>query len=381
MHLARATVVSLCAESERQTGGKIGAAQRDVWVSNSSRTTSFDSVLKSLAALDPPRTDPHRLVEAGLNGMLKASGWDSAGVLPQSRADEIKRLSKARETPAEEGGVLGLKLDRWPVVEVVPGSPAAETGVKTGDAIVAVNGKEVADVQTMADGLRILQGPPGEVVKLAVKREDRRLNFEMTRASAAAATAQAREVEPSVLLITIPTFEGSGIAEKVKRIIHARATNRTSVVMLDLRDNGGGRPEEANGVADIFLDAKLLQVFEFRNGVRIGFKSHPGAVSVRTILLTNKRTGSAAEMLALALHDNSAATIVGESTAGMLFGKDGAELTGGQTIIFRSEPTLLSPAGHDYSVSGIPPDVRVRDERSKEHDAILVRALELVRGR
>jgi len=190
MHLARATVVSLCAESERQTGGKIAAAQRDVWVSNSSRTTSFDSVLKSLAALDPPRTDPHRLVEAGLNGMLKASGWDSAGVVPQSRADEIQRLSKARETPSEERGVLGLKLDRWPVVEVMPESPAAEAGVKTGDAIVAVNGKDVADVQAMADGLRILQGPPGEVVKLAVKREDRRLNFEMTRASAAAATAK-----------------------------------------------------------------------------------------------------------------------------------------------------------------------------------------------
>lgn len=86
-------------------------------------------------------------------------------------------------------------------------------------------------------------------------------------------------------------------------------------------------------------------------------------------------------MLALALRDNSAATIVGESTAGMLFGKDGAELTGGQTIIFRSEPTLLSPAGHDYSLGGILPDARVRDERSNEHDAILVRALELARGK
>jgi C-terminal peptidase prc len=377
MLLARAAVVSRCTEYERQTRGKIGAARRDTWVSDFSRTRSFKSVLDDLAALEPKQTDQPRLIEAGLNGMLRASGWDSACVLPQVQADEIKRLMKARETPAEERGVLGLNLERWPVVGVAPGYPAAKAGVKTGDAIVTINSNEVGDVKTGADGLKLLEGPPSEVVKLMVKREDRRLTFEVMRISAALAAIQAREVAPNVLLVTIPTFEGPGIAAKVKQVIHSRETDRTAVVILDLRDNGGGRPEEANGVADIFLDGKLLQIIEFRDDVRIGFKSHPGAVGVRTILLTNKGTASSAEMLAMSLHDHSTAVIVGESTAGMVFGKDWAELKGGRTIIFRSEPTVLSPAGHDYSLSGIPPDARVRDERNKEHDAILVRALEL----
>ncbi len=378
--LARATVVSLCAESERQTGNRIGAAQQDKWMSEVSRTKSFDSVLKSLAALDAKRTDQPRLIEAGLNGMLRASGWDSACVLPQVRADEIKRQLKSRETPAEERGVLGLKSNQWPVVEVLPSHPAAEAGVKTGDAIVAVNGKDVAHVQTAADGLKILQGPPGEVVKLAVKRGGKALDFEVTRVSAAAATVQAREAAPGVLLVTIPTFEGSGIAAKVKRLVRTRATHRTSAVILDLRNNGGGRPEEANGVADIFLDGRLLQILEFRDDVRIGFKSHPGVrVAPRLILLTNRDTASGAEMLAMSLHDNSAATLVGENTAGMLFGKDGGELTGGQTIVFRCTPTVLSPAGRDYSIAGVPPDIRVRDARSGGKDDILFRALELAR--
>ncbi|HUJ12094.1 MAG TPA: S41 family peptidase, partial [Verrucomicrobiae bacterium] len=329
---------------------------------------------------DPKPADQQRVIEAGLNGMLKASGWDYACVLSQAQADEMKKMSQARETPAAERGVLGLKLDGWPVVEAIPNAPAAKAGVRNGDVVVGVNGEDIARVKTAADAVKILQGPPGGIVKLTVKREGKTLGFEVTRASIATSAVEAREVEPGVLLIKISTFEGSGIAATVNRFIHTRPTNQESVVILDLRDNPGGRPEEANGVADIFLDSKLLEICQFRDGTRIAFKSNPGAVGTRVILLTNKGTASGAEMLAMALHDYSRAIIVGEKTCGALFGKDIEELSGGQTIVFRMEPTVLSPSGHDYSLTGIPPDVKVSDSQSKEKDEILVRALALARG-
>lgn len=379
--LARATIASLAEEFARETGGQIGPAQQDTYASTASQTKRFDSILKSLVALGPTQTDQRRLIEAGLNGMLKASGWDAACVLPEVQAKEFKRLIKTRETATEERGVIGLNLDRWPVAHVVPGAPAAEAGVRNGDVVVAVNGKDVAEAKTAEDALKILHGPPGGMVKLAVKRGGGILTFDVTRASAAAAMVKAQQVETNALLITIPTFEGSGIAAAVKRFIDKRAANRESVVILDLRNNGGGRPEEANAVADMFLDSKVLQIFEFRNGTRIAFNSNPGAVAARVILLMNKQTGSAAEMLAMALHDNSRATLVGERTAGALFGKALPELTNGRMIIFRTEPTVLSPEGRDYSITGIPPEVEVRDASSKERDAILNRALELARAK
>jgi carboxyl-terminal processing protease len=152
-----------------------------------------------------------------------------------------------------------------------------------------------------------------------------------------------------------------------------------ATVILDLRNNGGGRPEEANGIADIFLDSRVLQICEFRGGERISFKSHPGAEQARIILLTSKQTGSAAEMLVMALRENSGAQIVGQATAGALFGKDIAELVGGQTILFRTDPTVLSPLGKDYSLSGIPPDIDVPEARGKDNEAVLSRALESIR--
>ncbi len=378
--LARATVESLCKEFEQQTGGKTGVAQQDTWVSTVSRTKSFDSILKELGALGAKKADPNRLIEAGLNGMLTNSGWAAQCVLSKEQAEDLKQQMKARETATEERGLVGVKLDRWPAVEVVPDGPAAVAGVRNGDVVVAVNGKEVAEARTAQDARKILQGPPGSVVKLAVKRDSTTLTFDVTRGSAAAARVEARQVETNVLLITIPTFEGSGVADRVKRIIRAHTPDQRAVILFDLRDNGGGRPEEVNAVADIFLDDKMLWLCAFRDGRLIAFKSNPGArIAARLILLTNKNSASGAEILAMALRGNSRATLVGEETAGALYGKDMAELVGGKTIFFRTEPTVLSITGHDYSMTGIPPDVRVRDSRSSGNDDILLRALELAR--
>ncbi|MBI5821581.1 MAG: PDZ domain-containing protein [Verrucomicrobia bacterium] len=373
--LARATVESLCREFERQTNGKTATAQQETWVSAVSQTGSFDSILKEFVSLAPATTDQNRLIDAGLNGILTNAGW----VLSKDQIEDVKRMAKARETATEERGFVGLRLHRWPVVELVSGGPAADAGVRNGDVVVAVNGKGVAEASTTQDALKILQGPVGSVARLTVKRDGMMLTFDVTRAGSAV-RVEARQIEPHVLLITLPTFEGAGIADRVKRMIQGRTNDQRAVIVFDLRDNVGGRPEEANAVADMFLDGRLLQILAFRDGRLVAFTSHPGArTAARLILLMNRNSASGAEMLAMALRDNSKATLVGEETAGALFGKDMAELVGGKTIFFRTEPTVLSITGRDYSTTGIPPDIQVRDSRSKEKDDILLRALELAK--
>ncbi len=376
MRIAEATVGALCDEGERLTHGKVTAAQRTAWVEDVTHSGSFAAILKELAV---PASNSEQLVKAGLNSMLQALGWNGACVLSRAQADEFKKLLRGRQSASEERGAVGVKLDRWPVIDVVAGFPAAKAGLENGDLAVAINGQEVTGTTTATDAMKMLQGPPGGVVMIAVKRDGKTRAFEVTRTSAGALAVSAQAFGSQVLLVRISTFEGSGIAEAVKRLIQYEPKNQPSVVLLDLRDNGGGRPEEANAVADLFLDEGLLQICEFRDGRRIAFKCGPGRVDMRVIVLINRQTGSAAEMLAMALQTHSRATLVGERTAGALFGKDLAELTGGQTILFRTEPTVLAPDGRDYSATGIPPDVEIRDSRSKEKDEILARALELAK--
>ncbi len=377
--LARHTIDSLCEQVEALAGAKVSDSQRNAWVATAVRAKSFDSVLTDMEEACAGDAKREQLVTAGLTAMLRATGCRSASVLSGPEVEQITNMLEARGTAGEERGMLGVKVGRWPTIGVVPGTPAAEAGLRDGDVMLRVNARDVAEIKTAADALKALSGAAGSKIRLTVKRGNKTLTFEVCRAPYAAASIRASVMDPGVVYIKIPLFEGSGIAGRVSELIRRHLTDATSDVILDLRDNPGGRPEEVNAVADIFLDEKHLQILQFRNGRRIAFKSKPGALDVRVVVLTNHNTGSGAEMLAIALHDNHRATVIGRPTAGALFGKDFEKLGDGRLIVFRSEPTVLSPTGKDYSEIGLSPDILVSESEGSGQDKILGRAIQLIR--
>lgn len=377
--LVRNTVGSLCGEFQRQTSNRISAAQHETWAAAALEAGSFDAVLRDMEMRGGKHVDRPRLVGAGLRGMLRATCWRSACVLTGAQAAELERIVRTRKTH-KEPGILGLKLHGWPAVEVVPGMPAAEAGLRSGDVVLSINGEKVSHIRTGSAAAKVLRGFAGETVRLTVRRAERTLAFEIRRCSVAASMLSEHLVGPGMAHIRIPTFEGSGVADRVQQMVRKHVSGGASVIILDVRDNAGGRPEEANGTADIFLDDKVLQTFQFRNGKCIAFKSKPGSLDVGLVVLTNKHTGSAAEMLILALHGHGRATTVGERTAGTLFGKDFEKLRNGQVIVFRSEPTIISPRGNDYSETGVHPDIAIADTRSSNEDKVLQRATRFARA-
>jgi C-terminal peptidase prc len=370
--LAANAVEGVCKEFVRVVGRSVTAEQKRSWVALAHTSGSFESMLTELGEASSAQLRRGALIDAGLAGMLESTGW----LLSPDQAAEIIGIAEAREGGTEPG-VLGLDLSGWPVVKPARGSPAAEAGLRSGDTVLTVNDTDVSAIRSKTDVARLLAGFAGEKVTLTVKRGDETLTYQVRRVPRAAWMVRETLVAPGVVCIKIPSFEGSGVADKVGEILRKRVAERASAVILDLRDNPGGRPEEANGVADAFLDDKVLQIFEFRGGRRVAFKSNAGALGVRVFLLTNNQTGSGAEALAMALRDNGRGTIVGERTAGMLFGKEIVKLDDGRVIVFRTEPTILSPTGRDYSPGGIPPDVMVEDVEASGHDPVLEQAIKL----
>lgn len=375
-HLARAGTSALCDEWQRQRGQALAESHRQRWAQQVEETRSFEGMLQELAHLAPAGS-PRELTDAGLRGLLAASGWRAACVLTAEQTKDLDEMQAARESPDRELGKLGLILDQWPVVDVVPQSAAAEEGVTAGDTILSINGQDVSRVAGREEAFRLLAGPVGQPATLTVRRGNAELDIRVVRASAGATRVTATLLDSGVLCVRVPTLEGSGIADKVRRLI--RSGYQVSAVILDLRDNPGGRPEEANAIANLFLDDRLLQIWEFRSGKRIGIKANGvGALTSPLVVLTNRNTGSGAELVAMALRDNGRATLVGESTAGALFGKDIQKLKDDRVIVFRSEPLILSPTGRDYSANGIPPDIELADERGTATDAILSHAVQAV---
>ena len=378
-NLIRHTIEALCREVETITHTKVPNSQRNTWVAAAVQTNSFESVLKDIEAADAAGAKREQLVNAGLKAMVSVTASKSASVLSRPETERIVNMFEARVMPSKERGMLGVDVSKWPTIKVVPDTPAAEVGLRDGDVVLLVNSRDVAQTEAAADGLKALRGAPDTAISLTIERGSKILTFEVRRASSTM-RIKARVIDPGVVYIQIPQFEGSGIAERVKELIRKYVTDATSDVILDLRDNGGGRPEEANAVADIFLDEKCLQIYQFGDGRRIAFKSKPGALDVRVIVLTNHGTACAAETLVMALHDNHRATVIGQRTAGVLGGHDGEKLGDGRLIFFRSEPTVLSPTGKDYSETGLSPDILVDESKGSGEDKTLGRAIQLVRS-
>jgi carboxyl-terminal processing protease len=375
--LIRRTIESLCREVESRTQSKLSNSRCNTWIDAACQTPSFESVLNDLNVIAAQSTNREQLVEVGLAAMLSATDSKMAGVLSVPEAQQITKALHARGSAAKENGVVGIDVSQWPTIMVVPGLPAAQAGLQDGDVVVRVDSRNVAKTERAPDGLKALAGPADTVVKLTVVRNGKSLAFEVRRASAAH-RINSTVIDSKVISVKIPLFEGSGIARRVEKLIRKHLTDDTIGVILDLRDNLGGRAAEANAVADIFLDEKILQIFQFRNGRRIAVESTPGAVEIPLVVLTNQNTASAAEMLAIALHDNQRATVIGQPTAGILFGKDFEKLSDGRMIVFRSEPTILSPTGKDYSEDGLPPDILVDESMATGEDKILAGAVRLL---
>ncbi len=370
--LAAKTVAALCKEFRRQTGKELPAADCQSLTAAAAQPGGFEKVLQYFQTQSPQKLDRERLVEAGLAGMLSGP-QPPAWLLSKDYAAQLIDLFRTRQEPAREPGYLGVDLANWPTANVAPDGSAWEGGLRTGDVIVRVDGVDAGSIRSGVEAKNVLAGPAGSTVTFTVRRGNQEMEFPLHRASRGAMSVRAERLKPGILRISVPMLEGSGIAARVERLL-ANSPEANQALLLDLRDNPGGRLEEANAIADLFLDERLLEILEFRGGRRIAFRAAAGAVRVRVWVLVNRNTGSSAEVLAMALRDNDAAVIVGEPTAGFLFGKDLEPLEDGRALFIRIAPRILSPAGKDYAPGGVTPDIAVPDDR-KGRDNILDRAL------
>lgn len=378
--LAKQAVASICSELSRQNDRDVSSEVAGKWRETVVETRSFKKILEGIGGntLTPQRRE--KLVRAGLVGMLKATGLGPEWLVTGQQAKQLKRLIDQRKTGVQPG-LVGIRLDHWPRITVLPDSPAADAGLKDGDVVVGVNDTRAEAIGSPHKAGELIRGPAGETVAIDVLRNGSSLSFAVRRVSTAAAMVKARQVGPNCLLVSIPSFEGSGVADKVEALARRIPAHKEAAIILDLRNNPGGQPEQANGVASIFLDGKRLEILRFRDGRQISFVAKPGRLDVKVIVLANRFTGSAAEMLILALRRRHETVIVGERTAGILFGKDYEQLGLGALMFFRSDPVILSPDGEDYSGVGIPPDVPVADRRKPDRDDVLEEALRVLRHR
>jgi carboxyl-terminal processing protease len=201
------------------------------------------------------------------------------------------------------------------------GGPAQNAGLRKGDHLRAVDGKEVA---TFEDAARLLQGKQGTSVTLSITRDGQRMTLPVRRAAVEVNPVRTRLTRDGIGYVRLASFD-HGAARKVRRAIHKlqrrnqrRNGARLGGLVLDLRNNPGGLLPEAVALVNDFVAPGTVVTIRGR-GEPERHDASPSRVRHPTLPLTvlvNERTASASELVAGALGDFGRARLIGVKTYG-----------------------------------------------------------------
>ena len=262
------------------------------------------------------------------------------------------------------GLVVGTRDDQLTVIAPMDGSPAALAGMKPLDRIVAVDG-EKTEHMTLDEILHRLRGNIGTPVTLRVLRKGhaKALQFELLRQDIQVESVETFDLASSkrmIRYVRIKNFQ-TGTSRELKNKLGT--LNKMDGLILDLRNNPGGLLEEAIRVSDLFLQGKKRIVSTKRTNVSTDHNAKQLFVAedflnIPLVLLINRGSASAAEIVAAALKQNKRAIVIGEQSFGKgtvqtlwdLRDGSGLKLTIGE---------YLTPDGHSIHNVGVVPNLRL----------------------
>lgn len=306
--------------------------------------------------------DDRTLLRAAIEGMLSSLDPHSA-YLPDEDYEDLENSSR--------GHYVGLGFDvaaddgRLVIRQVIAPSPAADAGIDPGDIITSVDGVPIRG-RPLQESIDAISGPEGTDVTLTVVRpggEPRKL--ELTRTFVKLPALDFRLLDDRYGYFRVVYFHRDS-ADDLKNAIDSVLADGIELdgLVLDVRDNPGGVLQPAIDMADGFLDGGTIMTTRGReDAMEMEFTASPGQWLPGTplVVLVDRGTASASEVLAGALQDHDRAVIVGERTFGKGSVQSVLSLRNGAGLKLTTA-RYYTPSGRSIQAEGIQPDIVVASE-------------------
>ena len=336
--------------------------------------------------------DDAALLESAIRGMVSDLDAHSQ-YLDASEYRDIRVSTSGSYTG------IGVEVDEVDgvlhVITPIAGSPAARSGIKAGDQIIAVDGVAI-DTSDLQQTLGRLRGHVGTKVTVTVLHDDVAIDHEMRRQTIRMASVHKEFLGPSFAYIRVSQFSENTARELGRAVddLQETAAGMLDGLVLDLRNNPGGVLDAAVEVSDLFLDDGVIVTADGRTSEsRFSRTAHHGDIldGANMVVLVNGGSASASEIVAGALQDHDRALVIGTPTFGKGLVQTVMPLSKGRAIKLTTS-RYYTPSGDSIHDVGIEPDVIVEDTPgfpdltlagvlNREEDAQLAEAIEYLNPR
>ncbi|TNF29945.1 MAG: PDZ domain-containing protein, partial [Deltaproteobacteria bacterium] len=312
----------------------------------------------------PPVVDLQELEFACINGVL--STLDPHSLLLSPRVYREMQLGQKGRFGGL-GIVVGMEDGLLNVQSVMRDTPAAEADIKAGDDIVQIDTESTVNM-SLDEAVNLLRGEPGSRVTLWIKREGWKVPrpHPLVRREIRVPSVEWESLPDNLGYVQIHSFQDNTVDNLHEALAALRARKGgLAGLVIDLRDNPGGLLDKAIGVSDTFLDHGTI-VTTVREGAREREESHAThadtVTDVPLVVLINRGSASASEIVAGALKRNDRAMVIGERS----FGKGSVQVVYkiDEAALKLTIAQYLTPGDVSIQSVGIVPDVEIQALRA-----------------
>ena len=322
----------------------------------------FGEVLEKIKKEYVDEVDQSEMIDSAINGALQSLDPYSAYMSP-----EIFE-SMQTDTKGEFGG-LGIEISMEAgvvkVISPIDDTPAAKAGIKAGDYIVKINNEQVQG-KSLMEAVKMMRGPVDSKINLTIRRKGEKKALEKTiiREIIQVKSVEAKMIKENIGYLRLKSFNNNSSRQLVEKINNLEKKNKPIGYILDLRNNPGGLLTQAINVTDFFLnDGEIVSTKGRRliENRRFFAKKGDKVKGKPLIVLINRGSASASEIVAGALKDHKRAIILGENTYGKGSVQSIIPLSDGGGIRITVSKYYL-PSGDSISEVGVAPDIFIEEE-------------------
>ena len=317
-----------------------------------------------------------KLVAGMIKGMVESLGDEHSIYLDKKMYQEM--LMKTEGYFGGVGIVLGVKDKDLTVVAPIEDTPGFLAGIKPGDIIVAIDQINVKDL-SLEEAVNKIRGEQGSTVVLSIKRSAEIKDYILNRSNIEIKTVKGEIIDNNVGYIRIAMFSEK-TATELNKVYQELINKGATAFVLDLRSNPGGLLQASVAAANLFVPQGPVVSVVHKDGSKEVYSSNLASINYPLAVLINGGSASAAEILAGAIKDTNAGTLIGTKS----YGKgsvQGVIPIGNAEAIKLTIAKYYTPSNVSIDGVGIEPNIIVELPKDAKTDVQLAKALAVVKNK